>query len=669
MIQDKTASAIAVTGTMGGVKHALGIDPAAMAHIMNVLTDLYSDPEYAVLREYSTNALDAQIEAGYAGPIDVSLPSPLSPFLKVRDYGVGLSEEDIADIYSRYGASTKRNTNTQVGMLGLGCKSALTYVSQFTIVSVKDGNRVQVAVSREEEGGSMTVVDERPTDDANGTEITIPVKRGHEFEAKAKKFFQYWQPGTVRVNGAEPKRVDGLWLNDKLLIMGDAKHDPYGYNRNRNENTVVMGNVPYPVEPGRNLDNLGLSYGHSLVAFVDIGDVDFVPSREALNYSSKRTLDTLKALSDEYKRVVPGAIQRHVDKAKTNHEALEVMTTWHAIVSGAGSQNYTFKGQTLPREWTNGKADGYSDGPDARIAVVPRRSHVQNRHQTSKAVSADLWTGALWVYGYDGKKFSAPQKQKLLMFIEGRSDEAAIQNFILTKDHPAGVKPWVAKDRIVHWDKVNAMKLARATTYGSYKDAPGSYDNCVVNGDAVKELEAKDIDTSNPIYVYDGSWYHIHHYGQIIGKHQAKHTIVPLPANRRDKFMRLFPQATSVVEATSALAKKWAKKLTKDQRRALGLAESHHGDQFRKLDPTKVDDPALKEACRLAKIDLTSVLRERMLYRDVLGTIEDEAIKFHNPLNSYPLFDQYKMGRGSLTEKHTYLYLNAAYAAQQKGDI
>src|ERR1035437_10098491 len=90
-----------VTSTLQGERVGMSIDEGALAHIMSVLTDLYSDPEMAVIREYSTNALDAHVEAGVTRPIEVTLPSALSPYLKIRDYGTGLDVEDIRTIYSR----------------------------------------------------------------------------------------------------------------------------------------------------------------------------------------------------------------------------------------------------------------------------------------------------------------------------------------------------------------------------------------------------------------------------------------------------------------------------------------------------------------------------------------------------------------------------------------
>src|SRR5262245_34262870 len=111
-----TERVLDVDSTLAGENVRMGIDTSALQHIISVLTDLYSDPELAVIREYSTNALDAHRDAGNPLPIEVTLPTPLAPLFKVRDYGDGLDAEDIRNIYSRYGTSTKRDSNDVVGM-------------------------------------------------------------------------------------------------------------------------------------------------------------------------------------------------------------------------------------------------------------------------------------------------------------------------------------------------------------------------------------------------------------------------------------------------------------------------------------------------------------------------------------------------------------------------
>lgn len=52
-----------------------GIQDEDLSHIMGILrSQIYTDKLLAVIREYSTNARDANIEAGNGSPIDITLP-------------------------------------------------------------------------------------------------------------------------------------------------------------------------------------------------------------------------------------------------------------------------------------------------------------------------------------------------------------------------------------------------------------------------------------------------------------------------------------------------------------------------------------------------------------------------------------------------------------------
>ena len=281
-------------------KVGMGIRTEDMAHIMGVLTDLYSDKELAIIREYATNALDAQVEAGVDRPIEIELPQALSPFLTIRDFGVGLDEESIRDVYSQYGRSTKRTSNDVVGMLGLGCKSALTYTSQFTVTSVKDGVRTVVMVSREADGsGSMTPMAADLTSDPNGTEVRIPISsRDYGSVAnKAASFFKYWPAGSVLVDGKAPFPVEGMRLSDDLLITNAWK-----------DSRIVMGNVAYPAPELNDL----VPSPSSVVAYVPIGSVDFPPSRESLmeTKTTKETIEKIKVLYCD--RQMQGGLSRGI---------------------------------------------------------------------------------------------------------------------------------------------------------------------------------------------------------------------------------------------------------------------------------------------------------------------------------------------------------------------
>ena len=75
-----------------------------VAHIFSILRNqLYSDKIMAVIREYSTNAIDAHVENNVEQPFEITLPTPFKPEFIIRDFGKGLSQEDVVEIFASYG--------------------------------------------------------------------------------------------------------------------------------------------------------------------------------------------------------------------------------------------------------------------------------------------------------------------------------------------------------------------------------------------------------------------------------------------------------------------------------------------------------------------------------------------------------------------------------------
>ena len=107
--------------------HEFSIKTSAFA--FDILSDkLYSNKVLAVVREYLTNALDAQKANGVVKPLEITLPNDsvltgITPW-EVRDYGTGLTEEQIHQFYCVYFSSSKQESNDFTGMLGLGCFTA-----------------------------------------------------------------------------------------------------------------------------------------------------------------------------------------------------------------------------------------------------------------------------------------------------------------------------------------------------------------------------------------------------------------------------------------------------------------------------------------------------------------------------------------------------------------
>lgn len=666
---------IRVESTLTGENVDLSIDPAAMQHIMAVLTDLYSDPEYAVVREYATNAIDAHIEAGVSEPIKVTLPSKLSPFLRISDNGIGLSVDDIRRIYSQYGASTKRGTDEQTGMLGLGCKSALTYASQFTIEARRDGEKIAVAVSRSNDGGgSMQIVSHMQTSDRDGVDIVIPARRENALDEKAQRLFAYWPEGSVLVNGRPPARFDGLEITPSIFLVErdeDRSHAAY-YRRQaaaEQKHVIVMGNVPYPLELSDDLaSEASLPWNTQLVAYVPIGKVDFTPSREQLHYTPL-TKATIKQVIADYRAALPHAIQREVDRAPNHAAALSVVAKWQPWI-GTTTQVFHYGNDALPSAYE----DTWPDKVDENGDPVPRQVRVTNNYgygslggyNDHAALPVTMWPKLVWVENFNLADVSADQKRKMQKWVED-THLLAVESYVLCYGK-APDTPFIDKARVVSYpDTIKPIQIkARASTrYGATK-IPGSY-NAWTEADpesySATETKGDDIRQNVPLFYAQTSRYHGRRESQrLAAAGFDKFTLVILQANRVAKFLRLFPAATTVHEGIAALGATWETNLTDQQRMALAIHDAGATGLLRWLADADLHDPDLTTAGAASKVPTNKLVRQRQIFED-----RTPQAKWTNPLLRYPLLadksryyaTSWPVPKTSL--KHVERYINCTY--------
>ena len=635
-----------VSGNLQGDRIRMGFAEGAEKHLVSLLTDMYSDPEKACIREYACNARDSHVEARNTAPIEVTTPSPLSPYLTIKDYGVGLSVEDIHEIYSKYGASTKRDSNEVTGMLGIGCKSALTYASQFTVIGIKDGVRTVVAVSRDEDGSNvMTIVDTSATDESNGVEVSIPARAGHTFPNKATEFFSYWQPGTVLINGQPPKQlVVCLELDDRMTLITTDRYT----NR---ASVVVMGNVPYPVEELATQE-LGIPYGHALVARVPVGTVDFAPSREAL-YLSKRTKLAIEKLKADFKAEIKLAVERKISTAVTKPEAVAAVNKWSHLLGQNRPPFFRFKGQQLPTSISvpAGNADN-------RMLVTTTSSYRMGHASQVRSIDTSYMEKAVFVTDYEVEKFTPTHKKKLLLWVEQQKLEG-VNSFVLVNFHLD--KTWLDPARVVDWPTIKALVLPKVSRAGVTQwRLPGSYDVVTTGSVAKREVAGADLDYTKPVYFIHGNMRNTRWgFAPILDALKMEYSIVCLPANRLAKFQRDNPKVQNVKDVIVDAYNKWFSSLSADEKAALQLHERYEASDLKTLSAyaAELKDPDLKRACKLASKDVTALFT---IHRSFAGHGHILADKdtWINPLSKYLLFDRYKLRSH---RKHLIAYMNAAY--------
>ena len=98
---------------------SLDLDSAQI--LMQMLSkNLYSDDIGSAVRECASNALDSHRRAGVDTPIIVSFKASTQHNYEfcVEDFGIGLDDDDVRNIISKYGKSTKRLSANELGMMG-----------------------------------------------------------------------------------------------------------------------------------------------------------------------------------------------------------------------------------------------------------------------------------------------------------------------------------------------------------------------------------------------------------------------------------------------------------------------------------------------------------------------------------------------------------------------
>jgi len=315
------------------VETMFGISSKDSAHILNILRDkLYSDKILAVIREYTTNAQDAHNESNIDRPIEVFLPGQIDPSFKVRDFGPGLSEEDIRNIYVMYGASTKRNTNKAVGQLGLGCKSAFCYTDKFNITSWYNGEKKIYCAYIDSTGvGKIALLSKETSAEQEGIEIYIPVKQQdfYNFQYKTENFLRFFQPQPLLVGGTitklETPTMEGVLKNNIRFTVSFSKNT----NRYIDNSYVVMGGISYPIAPSLIKDmpkgklDLGVLLRKNLCLYVNIGDLEIAAHRESLEYTESTT-KFLQNCILETETIIYDTYIKELKETKTLREANEL---------------------------------------------------------------------------------------------------------------------------------------------------------------------------------------------------------------------------------------------------------------------------------------------------------------------------------------------------------
>lgn len=260
------------------------------ARIATMVVNMYADPVSAVTREYIANAVDATTAAGTKRPVEVTVPTLMTPTLVVKDYGTGMDSTTLEKAFLAFAESTKGDTNDQVGGLGVGAKSAWTICESFIVDTVKDGKRNVVRASRDLEHEVM--VSDAAFDAPNGTTITIPVKVDDaEWKEEVIKVAAFHKPGAVLVDG---KPVDSVQSGKRIgpVRIGSIGGVPDRF-------TILSGGTMFGVPSALTTTISGTLVNVRAIIELPVGSFSHTPNRDYL-IADDRTKAALTAALKKY---------------------------------------------------------------------------------------------------------------------------------------------------------------------------------------------------------------------------------------------------------------------------------------------------------------------------------------------------------------------------------
>lgn len=287
MIIDNSHSDIKVVGDIKEFKTS--IDPKNLEFITTLLSsNLYSDPEQSFIREIVSNAWDSHVEAGTTNtPVIIKFGCGESRYITIRDYGTGLSPERFKEVYCNIGSSTKRESNEFIGGFGIGKYSSLACSNTVYITSYYEGTAYYYIMVKSGNSITTNLVEQRPTTEKNGVEVTIKNINFNNFE-KALSCIVFF-PNIYIVAASNADSIN----NTKIKRFKNFAAASMTIN-----SKLLLGNVLYPCNNSllssearafmNDISNTGIA-----IKF-DVGELNITPNRENIIYSS----DTVNKIND-----------------------------------------------------------------------------------------------------------------------------------------------------------------------------------------------------------------------------------------------------------------------------------------------------------------------------------------------------------------------------------
>lgn len=406
--------------TVEGIKETNTFSIKINPQMMKMLSDgVYKNKILACVREVLCNAVDAHADAGTRKtPIEVHLPTDFETFFSVRDFGTGLSHENIMKMYTCFGESLKSGDGNMIGGFGIGSKAPLAYTDSFTVTSFFEGEVRTYAVFKDREGmPTVNHVSTEKTSEPNGLKVLVPCKNSDiwGFKKEVNTIARNFETPVILNTGDEIERVKYTAFYPESSAR---------YSKDLDNVYAEIGTVLYEIDAnlvGFNRWNLS-----GLVFNFTRDEVDIAASRETLSYDDK-TIKNLKERIESFQKEAVKKTQEAVNKCKTHVEAYKVS---HSFPSFSRS-GVKFKGWSVDNGYLS-----VNDTPSRGYLAEEYLASVLSRCSSSKN------SFPLYSLGEYDKRYSlnfehkyailvfdediTKRKQRMLTFLKDKGDTVFI---------------------------------------------------------------------------------------------------------------------------------------------------------------------------------------------------------------------------------------------------
>jgi hypothetical protein len=279
---------------------------------------LYTKPIYTPVKEYISNAIDATIEAGKPlSTIMITTPSVANPFLTIRDYANGMSEDFFNNTFLTAGKSTAETDMTKNGNYGIGSKAWFaTQNDEFFYDIFYNGSQFSYMLFKKNGKYGSIKQGEFKTKEPNGLQVRLPCKKEQILEIKQAVFSNlFYIKDKIKVNNElAPNYTDTLvFENDELIVHQEIdSHTNEGLS-------VIVGYFAYVIpqkDKSKELISNESDYHNVLVFKKAIGSLSIPPSREYIIEDTKlfKFRDSLKAIISENQKSIDKNISLYYEK-------------------------------------------------------------------------------------------------------------------------------------------------------------------------------------------------------------------------------------------------------------------------------------------------------------------------------------------------------------------